>query len=157
MRRDYELLVTCLVKYCKEDSQTCTCILSAHSVEQYFGQFACMYPTGRACALRVPYTTQYGRDVTEAGHGTTACARAHQYPRKNWNEVLDVGTLLLKDDNGVRVQSIVSKYKDDIMNINFQILREWVQGDGVPCTWDDLICILKKCSSTLAVDIEERL
>ena len=30
---------------------------------------------GRACALRVPYTTQYGRDVTEAGPGTIACAQ----------------------------------------------------------------------------------
>ena len=36
------------------------------------------YPKGRACALRVPYTTQYGRDVTEAGPGTStiACAQS---------------------------------------------------------------------------------
>ena len=78
-------------------------------------------------------------------------------PERIGTKYLMFGTLLLKDDNGDRVQAIVSKYKDDVMNINFQILIEWVQGNGIPCTWDDLICILKKCCNTLAVDIEKRL
>ena len=79
-------------------------------------------------------------------------------PERIGMKYLMFGTLLLKDDNGVRVQAIESKCKDDIMNINIQILREWILGNDIPCTWDDLIRILKKSRcSKLAADIEERL
>ena len=38
--------------------------------------------------------------------------------------------------------------------ITLQILKEWMEGDGMSVTWESLIIALKKCAPLLADQIE---
>ena len=65
------------------------------------------------------------------------------------------GTLLLNDDNQVRVTALAKQFGNDTSEINMAILREWLQGSGVkPVTWSTLVEVLKKCRLDLAEKIE---
>ena len=68
-----------------------------------------------------------------------------------------VGTALLNDDRGVIVPAIVAQNINNIVFINMDILRRWVQGQGVTCSWRRLIQVLELPCPKLARDIEESL
>ena len=68
-----------------------------------------------------------------------------------------VGTTLLKDDRGVIVPAIVAQNNNNVVFINMDILRRWVQGQGVTCSWRRLIEVLGLPCPKLARDIEESL
>ena len=68
-----------------------------------------------------------------------------------------VGTALLNDESGVIIPVIVSQQKDNAVFINKDILRRWVQGQGVTCSWRRLIQVLGLPCPKLARDIEESL
>ena len=53
------------------------------------------------------------------------------------------GTLLLKDDNGVRVSSIENEFRGNADRIITKILEEWLAGGGEPCSWQTLINTLR--------------
>ena len=52
------------------------------------------------------------------------------------------GILLLIDDTGQIVESIVHEHQRDSELINLKILQKWVNGVGQPITWDTLIQVL---------------
>ena len=54
------------------------------------------------------------------------------------------GVLLLNDETGAEVSTIVTKYHGDAEQINLEILRLWIGGRGKPLSWDMLIGVLNK-------------
>ena len=68
-------------------------------------------------------------------------------------------TLLLEDNDGTVTQAIRDQYHYDAAKINYEILKQWIQGEGrQPVQWSTLIDVLKKIKLTeLAKKIEESL
>ena len=66
-----------------------------------------------------------------------------------------VGITLLNDKNGDEMKSIIRQYREDSLQINTKILTEWIQGRGIPCTWNNLIYVLRLHCGTLADDVEQ--
>ena len=54
------------------------------------------------------------------------------------------GVLLLNDKDGTQVASLAHQHKGKCEDIVMGILREWIQGKGVPSTWPALIQTLKE-------------
>ena len=68
------------------------------------------------------------------------------------------GVQLLHDETGEEIDTVVSKCREDAQQINFEILKLWVQGKGKPLSWDILIDVLKDVGlGTLASDIKDGL
>ena len=68
------------------------------------------------------------------------------------------GILLLNDETGAEVSAIVTKYRDDAVQINLEILRLWIGGTGKPLSWYTLIDVLQAAGlNTLASDIQDGL
>ena len=68
------------------------------------------------------------------------------------------GILLLNDETGAEVRTIVTKHHEDADQINLEILSLWIQGKGKPLSWDVLIDVLKTIGlGTLAEDTENGL
>ena len=64
------------------------------------------------------------------------------------------GILLLKDDNGAKIDSIIAKEEGESIHISLKILSKWLQGEGMqPPMWSTIIEVLKK--SNLRVLAEE--
>ena len=53
------------------------------------------------------------------------------------------GILLLQDNTGNIVESIEYESQKNAEMINLKILKKWVNGTGLPVTWDVLIQILQ--------------
>ena len=53
------------------------------------------------------------------------------------------GILLLIDDTGQMVDSIVHEHQRDTELINLKILQKWINGVGQPVSWATLIQVLK--------------
>ena len=66
-----------------------------------------------------------------------------------------VGITLLNDTKGDKVDSIATQCREDFLHINTQILKEWIQGRGSPCTWGNLIHALRLHCGTLADEVAE--
>ena len=68
------------------------------------------------------------------------------------------GILLLNDETGAEVRTIVTKHHEDADQINLEILSLWIQGKGKPLSWDVLIDVLKTIGlGTVAEDTENGL
>ena len=68
------------------------------------------------------------------------------------------GILLLNDETGAEVRTIVTKHHEDAEQINLEILSLWIEGKGKPLSWDVLIDVLKVIGlSSLAKDIDNGL
>jgi hypothetical protein len=52
------------------------------------------------------------------------------------------GILLLIDDTGQVVESIVHEHQRDAELINLKILQKWINGIGQPVSWDTLVQVL---------------
>ena len=69
----------------------------------------------------------------------------------------DLGVLLLNDDTGVITQAIVNQYHEDA-SINREIIKRWIQGQGMPVEWATLIEVLNDIGLTeLACEIEKKI
>lgn len=55
------------------------------------------------------------------------------------------GTILLNDENGKKMATIVGKCFKDPVNIMMEILREWLEGNGLEISWESIISTLKDC------------
>ena len=79
-------------------------------------------------------------------------------PKQISTEYFSFGILLLNDENGVYINTIVSKYRENAEKINLEILRLWIAGRGKPVSWDVLVEVLKDIGlETLARDIKDGL
>ena len=76
-------------------------------------------------------------------------------PERIGPNYLMFGITLLDDSKGDKVESIVRQHREDSLNINIQILKEWIRGRGRRCTWDNLIYALRLHCGTLADEIEK--
>ena len=76
-------------------------------------------------------------------------------PQQIGTDFMKFGILLLEDENGARIQSIVHKFRDDPEQITMNVLQEWIAGRGkLPVSWDTLIEVLRDIDlGTLADDI----
>ena len=88
------------------------------------------------------------------------------FPRKNGTLInipeqittkyFKFGVLLLNDRSGARVKAIESRYHEEAEQINYEILRLWVEGKGKPLRWYELINVLKAIGlDTLASEIKD--
>ena len=71
----------------------------------------------------------------------------------------EFGALLLEDKAGTVTEAIVTKHKCDAKAINWEILRNWLEGKGKkPVEWSTLVKVLKDIRlSELANEMEQTL
>ena len=68
-----------------------------------------------------------------------------------WDEF---GIFLLEDDNAAIIDSIAREQRDRPEQINKDILKRWIQGEGQPVTWETLVEVLRNIElNELANDI----
>ena len=68
------------------------------------------------------------------------------------------GTLLLDDEKGAQVDNIEEDLHGNPERINTKILQYWLQGKGLPVTWETLLDTLRACSlNGLADKIQDSL
>ena len=70
-----------------------------------------------------------------------------------------LGTMLLNDDTGATTDAIEQRFNQKASDINYEILRRWLQGGGKsPVTWMTLLKVLKQIKlKELARKIENSL
>ena len=79
-------------------------------------------------------------------------------PKQISTKYLKFGIVLLNDETGAEVSTIISKHSDDAELINLGILKLWIEGKGKPLSWDTLIDVLKETGLVaLASDIKDNL
>ena len=70
----------------------------------------------------------------------------------------DFGILLLNDERGNKVSAIVQEHRGNAKEINYEILRLWLEGKGQPLSWSTLVQVLKDIKlNKLASEIEQAL
>ena len=55
----------------------------------------------------------------------------------------DFGILLLNDATGAKIRAIEKTHRGRPIDINREILQEWIRGGGRPVTWNDLVEVLR--------------
>jgi len=78
-------------------------------------------------------------------------------PKKIGTNYETFGTLLLKDEQGKKIDAIVDdNTRAKEININLAILKKWLHGEGEqPATWRTLVQVLKDSDlNVLAEEIE---
>ena len=70
----------------------------------------------------------------------------------------DVGTILLKDDTGVIMETITENARGKVDAVNWEMLRRWLAGSGAPVNWKTLVDALESAQlKALANDIVDAL
>ena len=82
--------------------------------------------------------------------------RTINIPREIGSNYSQFGIFLLNDPYGTKVSNIEDKHGRDAVQINTEILREWVTGRGKnPVSWETLTEVLHNIGlGTLASEIE---
>ena len=82
------------------------------------------------------------------------------------NIIEEIGTryrmlcpLLLNDTSGAITKAITQQFQNNAIDINFEILTQWIQGKGrAPVTWETLVEVLKRIAlAELAREINDSL
>ena len=66
----------------------------------------------------------------------------------------EFGIILLKDDDGTKMDVIKNDCRGEAKRITLQILKYWMEGGGMSVTWESLVIALRKCAPLLADQIE---
>ena len=76
-------------------------------------------------------------------------------PQQIGTNFMKFGILLLEDENGTRIQSIIDEYRGNPEQITMKVMQEWIAGQGKPpISWDTLIEVLRDIDlGTLADNI----
>jgi hypothetical protein len=70
----------------------------------------------------------------------------------------DIGTYLLKDDHGGKMETITNNARGKIDAINREIFRQWLAGGATPVSWKVLVDALERAQlKALANDIVDAL
>ena len=118
------------------------------------------------CQLTRPVEKKKGRPPSTEGKPTLPELISFKTTTSSINIVkrigthfLELGPMLLHDDDGVMTQAITDECHHNAAKINYEILKRWIQGEGKkPLQWSTLIDVLKKIElSELAIIIEENL
>ena len=86
--------------------------------------------------------------------GKSKCINMAQEISVQWQIV---GTILLDDENGTIMLAIAQQFANNAQDINTEILRRWVQGKGIDCTWHSLLNALSGPCTALAGSVREAL
>ena len=122
--------------------------------------------TGPECQLTRPVEKKKGRLPSTEGKPTLPELIIFKTTTSSINIVkrigthfLELGPVLLHDDDGMMTQAITDECHHNAAKINYEILKRWIQGEGKkPLQWSTLIDVLKKVElSELANIIEENL
>ena len=77
-------------------------------------------------------------------------------PKKVGVHASDFGIFLLDDTQGSAVRNIESRCHGDPEGVVKEILLQWLQGQGTPVTWENLISTLRDIDlNVLASEIEQ--
>ena len=78
-------------------------------------------------------------------------------PKEISTKCYQFGVLLLKDETGARLETIIRKHLNDAEQINMEIFKLWFAGEGEqPVTWGTLVEVLRDVElATLASDIAD--
>ena len=68
-----------------------------------------------------------------------------------------VGTILLDDKTGTIMPAIAQQFHSNIQDINMEVLRRWLQGRNISCTWRALLDALRGPCRALADSVREGL
>ena len=67
-----------------------------------------------------------------------------------------VGIVLLNDERGAIVDSIADEFRGNARNINLEILKHWLRGEGMSDrSWRGLLGVLREHCGALADRVEE--
>ena len=75
--------------------------------------------------------------------------KVHQQVGANYSTF---GIIILNDQNGSRVDSIEECCRGNPEKITRKILQEWLEGKGLPVTWESLIKTLRDVELTVLAD-----
>ena len=83
---------------------------------------------------------------------------SHNVPERVGTHYQKFGTILLNDQTGIRIHFIEKDCLGKPEKINTEILQSWLQGKGLPVTWETLLDTLRACSlNELAHQIQSSL
>ncbi len=55
------------------------------------------------------------------------------------------GILLLNDKTGARISSIETKHRENVQEINLEVLKLWINGEGrKPISWNTVVTVLRE-------------
>ena len=64
-------------------------------------------------------------------------------PQEIGTKYYQFGVLLLDDETGARVRTVIHKHREDAEEINLEIFEQWIAGKGKqPVTWGTLVEVL---------------
>ena len=66
----------------------------------------------------------------------------------------EFGIILLKDEDGKKMAVIENDFRGKAEKITLQILKKWMEGDGMSVTWESLVIALRNCAPLFADQIE---
>ena len=75
-----------------------------------------------------------------------------QVPENVGANYITFGIFLLNDKTGSRVDSFQKECRGDANEVMLKILREWIQGKGLPVTWESLVQALRDTKLTSLAD-----
>ena len=62
------------------------------------------------------------------------------------------GIFLLNDQTGSRIRNFKKECQGDPEDVMFRILQEWLQGKGLPVTWESLVQTLRDTGLSVLAD-----
>lgn len=79
-------------------------------------------------------------------------------PKRIGTRYFHFGILLLNDETGTETNAIFSTHRENIEQINVEILRTWIGGKGKPHSWNILIDVLRESElNSLAIAVQDGL
>ena len=84
-------------------------------------------------------------------------SRRINIPKEIGTKCYQFGVLLLKDETGARIETVIRKHLNDAEQINMESFKLWFAGEGEqPVTWGTLVEVLRDVKlTTLASDIAD--
>ena len=134
----------------------CVYVGSDHNVKRSRKKLATSAPTisSMFSVLTMPvYTITY--NISVSGEKPTLPELLDlKVPANVSDKYEEFGIVLLKDEDGKKMAVIKNDCRGEAKKITLQILKEWMEGDGMSVTWESLITALRKCGPLLADQIE---
>ena len=73
-------------------------------------------------------------------------------PQQVGANYLMFGIILLNDETGSRIRSFKKECQGDAEDVMLKILQEWLEGKGLPVTWESLVQTLRDIDLSVLAD-----